>query len=47
MASFFFAWFSEQERKSSSQSCRLYSRGMCMAWTSKCLKNPYHFRTQK
>jgi hypothetical protein len=46
MASFFLRGF-RNKNKSSSQSCRLYSRGMCMAWTSKCLKNPYHFKTQK
>lgn len=54
MASFFLRGFRNKNAKSccttaksSSQSCRLYSRGMCMAWTSKCLKNPYHFKTQK
>lgn len=38
MASFFLRGFRNKNAKSSSQSCRLYSRGMCMAWTSKCLK---------
>lgn len=47
MASFFLRGFRNKNAKSSSKSCRLYSRGMCMAWTSKCLKNPYHFKTQK
>lgn len=46
MASFFFGGFRDKN-KSSSESCRLYSRGMCIAWTSKYLKNPWHFRTQK
>lgn len=47
MASFFLRGFRNKNAKSSSESCRLYSRGMCMAWTSKCQKNPYHFKTQK
>ena len=34
MASFFLRGFRNKNAKSSSQSCRLYSRGMCMAWTS-------------
>lgn len=47
MASFFLRDFRNKNAKSSSESCRLYSRGKYMAWTSKCLKNPYHFKTQK